>query len=186
MKNKILSLLSLLCLPALLSLTGCATTGSNSAFVAAVKDPNNEAKAAKLLVGGVANRVLAKNPSYAADFSAVADALVAVAQSSTTTLTSADVQTITAKTSLDASTQGEIVADFSFLQGELLSAFPVTLPTFKPIYQLWLLSIANGLYLATGHAQVPVPTVAPVSTPAPIPAASTTSAFPLYALKPEA
>lgn len=161
MKSKITSLLVAL---AAIGLGGCTTPGSSSAFVTALKDPNNQASAAKILVGGVANRVLAKNPSFAADFTAIGNALAAVGTSSTT-LTSGDIQAIVGKTGLDAATQGEIVSDFGFLQGELMSAFPVSLPTFKPIYQLWILSIANGLYLATGHPPVPVPTIAPVAVP---------------------
>lgn len=166
MKRSILSV-SLLAVALLGGGCSAFTPATTAQVKAALLDPNNDAKAAKTLIAATANRILAKNPTYSDDVLALANALTAAAQSNGSLLTAGDVTKALAnpKTKIDAATQAEIVADFTLAQGLFLDDFPVTLPTFKPIYQLWLQSVANGLYIATGNPTVAVPVIPPATAP---------------------
>ena len=147
-----------------LAFAGCATT-STTPTVQALLNPNNLAVAAQDTVSAGVALVLARNPSYQGAISAVADALVATAASNPGQLSSADIVALLAKTGLNSTDQAEITAGVIAAQGVYLSAFKgVSLPTLKPVYQLFLDAVANGIYLATGHATVTLPVI-------PIPAA---------------
>lgn len=154
-------------LAAALALCGCQTTGSSSSSVSAVlTNPNNLAIAAQDSINAGVALILARNPSYQASLVGVADALAAVASSNPAQLSSSDVAGILAKTSLSSTDAEEVQVAVVTAQGVFLSAFKgVALPQLKPVYALFLDAIANGIYLATGHPTITLPTV-PIAAPA--------------------
>lgn len=166
--------LTILILAGSLALSGCqnlTTAGSTASIKAALADPNVDAKAAQAVTAAVANRILAKNPSYQGDVIALADSFTALAQSNPNVLTGTDVQSLLSKTKIDPAMQGEFVSDFNTVQGLLLTDFNVSLPTLKPIYGLFLQAVANGLYIACGKPGLKLPVVAiPDATAGPAPA----------------
>ena len=173
MKSRFLAPLA--CLLAL-ALTGCSTLftpAQNAATLQALENPNNIAKAAQSGVQIAATAFLAKNPSYAADVTAAADALTALAASNPALVTGTDIAAALAKSGISSSVQGEIVAYSTSALGLFLTDFQTTFPTLKPNYSIYLLAVANGLNGATGKPAVPLPVIPwPPVTATPTPASS--------------
>ena len=151
-------------------------TTQTSAAVQAIENPNNIAKAAQDVVQASATAFLAKNPSYAGDVTAAADAFTALASSNPSLITSADIAAVLSKTSIKASTQAQIVSYASSALGVFLSDFEANFPTLKPNYSIYLIAVANGLNVAQGRAAVPLPVIPwpPAPTPTPTPAPTPT------------
>jgi hypothetical protein len=186
--NKILRLFPIaLCAVVLLATSAC-TTSTTTAVKAALENPNNEAKAVQDSVAGAASLVLANNPTYANEFSSVANILVATAASNPSTLTAADLTGAVSKVKIDGKAiPANRAQQYSQLLITALGAFKndfqVSFPTIDPPYVLFLDAAANGLLIATGGQTVtlpvipwpkPTPTPAPVVAPAPAPVTAPT------------
>jgi hypothetical protein len=155
MKNRILILsLALLC-------PGCAmlSPAQKAAIVSAAENPNNIAAAVQKGTQAGATAILAKNPSYAPDVAAVADVLLAVAQSNPTDIAPTDISGALAKTSISASIQGDINAVIASALGSYKTSWNANLPTVSPDIALFLKAAANGLNESLGKPGVPLPVV---------------------------
>lgn len=165
-----------------LTLSACNlfTPAQQASAVQAVENPNNIGKAVQAGVQIAATPILAKNPSYASDFVAAADALIALANSNPGTVTQADIQASLSKTPIASTTQTEIASYATSALSVFESSFNVTFPTLKPNYAIYLDAVANGLFGALGRtsSQVPLPVIpwppaaAAAPTPTPTPATS--------------
>lgn len=160
-----------------LALSACNlfTPAQQSAAVQAVENPNNIGKAVQAGVQIAATPILARNPSYASDFVAAADALIALANSNPGSVTQADIQASLARMSIAPATQTEIASYATSALSVFESSFNVTFPKLKPNYAIYLDAVANGLFGALGRtaSEVPLPVIpwpapaAPTPTPAP-------------------
>jgi hypothetical protein len=169
MKNK---LVSLILLAAGISLAGCLSATQKAAIVSVVENPNNIAAGTEKVAQSAATAVLANNPTYAPDFAAAADALLAVADSNPTDLVPSDIAGALAKTSISAAIQKSANAVISSALGSYKTSWNASLPTVSPNWSLFLKAFANGLNEAMGKAGVPLPVVPwpPVAAPAVAPA----------------
>lgn len=152
-----------LILAAVLPLCGCQlfTPAEKTSALQAVENPNN---IGKVVQGGVqiaSTAILAKNPTYSADFVAAADALVALANSNPATVTQADIQASLAKSGIASATQTEIASYATTALSLFESSFNVTFPALKPNYAIYLDAVANGLYGGAGKtaSQVVLPVI---------------------------
>jgi hypothetical protein len=178
---------------AILALSGCSlyqtaapspastavgtATPAPSPLVLAIENPNNIAKAAQGAVQFGATAFLARNPGYAAEITAAADAMTALAAGNVDTVTPADVTASLAKTKISAATQSEVASYVTSARALFESSFAVNFPTMKPNYAIFFLAVANGLNGATGKLPVPLPVIpwppsAVTPAPTPIPAAT--------------
>lgn len=169
MKSKLLCILTLAV--GALGLTGCQATGTGtSTAIQTITNPNNLATAAQESVTVIATAVLARNPKLTATFVAAADALVAAASSNPGAISTSDVTSLLATAGLSTTDQEEIAMGVMAAQNVFLTAFKgANLPSLAPIYQLFMDAVANGIYGATGHAAVALPTVT-IPPPAAAPA----------------
>jgi hypothetical protein len=166
-------LLSAAAASAALALSGCAslfTSSTATSVKTALANPNTDAKIVQDAVAPVAAAILANNPSYASEVTAAADGLAALASLNPKGVTQADISAILAKTNLSPADQAKILAGIVLAQGEFLTAIQdlgISLPQLNGTYALFLTAAANGLYIATGHAALPLPTVTVTTTPTP-------------------
>lgn len=155
------SILVSLILAAGLLAPGCASTSS---VTTAVTNPANIAKAAQDIVAIATTAFLARNPSYAAEVTAAGDVLVTIANGNPATFTGADIKAALANTSISSTHQAEFSTYVTAALGIFQADFNVQFPGLTVNYALFFDAVANGFYIATGHATVVLPVVT-VPTP---------------------
>lgn len=166
--KRLLAIASIACsLPLFCGCSTLFTPAQNAAVVSTVENPNN---IGKVVQGGVqigATAFLAKNPTYAADLIAAADALTALATSNPASVSQADIQASLVKSGIAPATQTEIASYANTALALFQSSFNVTFPTLKPNYAIYLDAVANGLYGATGKTSsvVALPVIPWPATP---------------------
>lgn len=173
-------LLAIVSIAAALPFCGCQlfTPAEKTSALQAVENPNN---IGKVVQGGVqlaSTAIIAKNPTYSADFVAAADALIALANSNPATVTQGDIQASLAKSGIAGATQTEIASYATTALSLFESSFNVTFPTLKPNYAIYLDAVANGLYGGAGKtaSQVVLPVIPwPPATVSAAPAPAPTS-----------
>ena len=150
-----------LLLSAVLALTACTAPTSTNAIVSSLEDPNHEALVLQGTITVVANRVLAKNATYAPEALAFANILVTVANGTETQIAAPDVGTLLADPNLKITTSlhDEIVSDYNTALGLFNATWQLKFPTLKPNYNIFLLAFANGILTAEGKTTVPLPVI---------------------------
>jgi hypothetical protein len=157
MKNTA-AFIALIALAVLLS--GCQSTSQTSAASAAMKNPNNQAKAVQDTIAAVLTPVLAKNPSYAPTCLAAGNVLAAIAASDPSQLTAADLVAAVSKIPNVPTGQAQEVAQYLVSAlGAFQNDFGVQFPELKPPYKLFLTAAANGLFIPTGRPTLPLPII---------------------------
>jgi uncharacterized protein YceK len=163
------------------SAPAAASTSAPSPLVLALENPNNIGKATQAGVQLAATAFLARNPTYAAELDAAADALLVFAAGSPSTVSQADIASVLAKTSISTTTQTEVASYATSAQSLFESSFNVSFPTLKPNYAIYLDAVANGLFGATGKTSSEVTLPVIPWPPAPAPAAASPASAPVPA-----